>query len=83
MLASHLASLHAALDRQVLRDHQPERTAEELEHYARMAWAHALDAAVSPHSCMDRYCPCHLALSEYEPEPLPGLRTVAGAPGSW
>lgn len=73
MLKVQLDALHVALQ----REHDlplEERWAEEADRLVDSMWTVALETNRSPHLCPDRYCWCHVALYQGEPETLWGTR---------
>lgn len=73
VLTTYLERLHRVLDLELHEPGNPEWP-EEGDRLVDSMWVVALECALTPHLCPDRYCHCHVALYQGEPETLWGNR---------
>lgn len=68
-----MTSLHDEISSLII-DPRDSRAFERCDDLCQEIWQSSLEASITPwRLCLDRYCSCKLMLSEWEPEPLPGL----------
>jgi hypothetical protein len=68
-----MARIHAVLE-SIILDPTDNDLYADLDHYCYLVWEWCLLTGHLPWGwCADRYCSCKVALSEHEPDTLPGL----------